>query len=245
MKRSMTVADGAAPSVVDRGGEGNGGIAARLNTVRTAIAGAAAAAGRDPKSVTLVAVGKNHGAGAIAEAIAAGQRVFGENRVQEAASKFPALKTRYPDLSLHLIGPLQTNKVRDAVALFDVIETVDRPKLAEKLAEEVRRTGRRPAFYIQVNIGAEPQKAGIGVAELDGLLALCRDSFHLPITGLMCIPPAGRDPGSYFVQLAALARGHGLGHLSMGMSGDYPAAIAAGATHVRVGTAIFGSRQAQ
>jgi pyridoxal phosphate enzyme (YggS family) len=217
-------------------------IAARLAQVRGKIADAAVAAGRDPLSVALVAVSKTHGGDAVRQALVAGQRIFGENRVQEAAAKFPALKTEFPDLVLHLIGPLQTNKVKDAVALFDVIETVDRPKLAEKLAQEMDRTGRRPRCYIQVNIGNEPQKAGVAPDDLGALLALARDEYRLPVVGLMCIPPAGEDPTRYFIAMAALAKTHDLPILSQGMSGDYQAAIAAGATHVRVGTAIFGGR---
>jgi pyridoxal phosphate enzyme (YggS family) len=222
--------------------EGGDAIAARLTAVRDKIAQAATAAGRDPRSVALVAVSKTHGIRAVRQALAAGQRIFGENRVQEAASKFPQLRADYPDLMLHLIGPLQTNKVKEAVALFDVIETVDRPKLAAKLAEEMRRSGRRPRCYIQVNIGNEPQKAGVAPHDISALLALSRDEYRLPVVGLMCIPPADRDPAPYFAQMAALARSHHLPILSQGMSGDYPAAIAAGATHVRVGTAIFGAR---
>jgi pyridoxal phosphate enzyme (YggS family) len=217
-------------------------IAARLSAVRDGIARAATAAGRDPRSVALVAVSKTHGIRAVRQALAAGQLIFGENRVQEAASKFPQLRAEYPDLMLHLIGPLQTNKVKDAVALFDVIETVDRPKLAEKLGEEMQKTGKRPRCYIQVNIGNEPQKAGVAPHDVSALLALSRDDYRLPIVGLMCIPPADRDPTPYFTQMAALAKQHQLPILSQGMSGDYPAAIAAGATHVRVGTAIFGAR---
>jgi pyridoxal phosphate enzyme (YggS family) len=217
-------------------------IAAQLAAVRQRIADAARAAGRDPRSVALVAVSKTHGAAAVRAAIAAGQRLFGENRVQEAQAKFPALKAEFPDLLLHLIGPLQTNKVKDAVALFDVIETLDRPKLAEKLAEEMNRSGRRPRCYIQVNIGREPQKAGIGAGDLGALLALCRDDYRLPVVGLMCIPPADKDPAPFFAAMCELARSHHLPILSMGMSGDFPAAIAAGASHVRVGTAIFGTR---
>ncbi len=210
--------------------------------MREQIAEAATSAGRDPRSVALVAVSKTHGIRAVREALGAGQRIFGENRVQEAQTKFPQLKAEFPDLVLHLIGPLQTNKVKDAVALFDVIETVDRPKLAEKLAEEMHRTGKRPRCYIQVNIGSEPQKAGVAPHDVSALLALSRDDYGLPIVGLMCIPPAGKDPMPYFAQMAVLAKAHHLPILSQGMSGDYPAAIAAGATHVRVGTAIFGAR---
>lgn len=210
--------------------------------MRAQIAEAATKAGRDPRSVALVAVSKFHGVRAVRAALAAGQRIFGENRVQEAAAKFPQLRADYPDLVLHLIGPLQTNKVKDAVALFDVIETVDRPKLAEKLAEEMHRTGKRPLCYIQVNIGNEPQKAGVAPHDVGALLALSRDEYRLPVVGLMCIPPVDRDPAPYFVQMAALAKQHQLPILSQGMSSDFPAAIAAGATHVRVGTAIFGTR---
>jgi pyridoxal phosphate enzyme (YggS family) len=217
-------------------------IAARLKTVQARMAEAAQAAGRDPRSVALVAVSKTHGMRAVRAALKAGQRIFGENRVQEAALKFPQLRADYPDLQLHLIGPLQTNKVKDAVALFDVIETVDRPKLAAKLAEEMQRSGKRPRCYIQVNIGNEPQKAGVAPHDVSALLALSRDEYRLPVVGLMCIPPADQDPTPYFTRMAALAKSHQLPILSQGMSGDYPAAIAAGATHVRVGTAIFGAR---
>jgi len=220
----------------------SGAIAARLKTVQDRIEAAARAAGRDPRSVALVAVSKTHGIRAVRQALAAGQRIFGENRVQEAASKFPQLRAEYPDLQLHLIGPLQTNKVKDAVALFDVIETVDRPKLAAELAKEMQKAGRRPRCYIQVNIGNEPQKAGVAPHDISALLALSRDEYRLPIVGLMCIPPADEDPTPYFTQMAALAKAHHLPILSQGMSGDFPAAIAAGATHVRVGTAIFGTR---
>jgi len=217
-------------------------IVARLKFVQARIGQAAQAAGRDPRSVALVAVSKTHGIRAVRQALAAGQKIFGENRVQEAAAKFPQLRADYPDLQLHLIGPLQTNKVKDAVALFDVIETVDRPKLAAKLAEEMQRSGKRPRCYIQVNIGNEPQKAGVAPHDISALLALSRDEYRLPVVGLMCIPPADRDPAPYFAQMAALAKAHQLPILSQGMSGDYPVAIAAGATHVRVGTAIFGAR---
>ena len=220
----------------------SGAIAQRLKSVQDKITAAAQAAGRDPRSVALVAVSKTHGIRAVRQALAAGQRIFGENRVQEAASKFPQLRADYPDLQLHLIGPLQTNKAKDAVALFDVIETVDRPKLAAELAKEMQKTGRRPRCYIQVNIGNEPQKAGVAPHDISALLALSRDEYRLPVVGLMCIPPADEDPAPYFARMAALAKAHQLPILSQGMSGDFPAAIAAGATHVRVGTAIFGAR---
>jgi pyridoxal phosphate enzyme (YggS family) len=220
----------------------DGAIATRLRAVQNQIEAAARAAGRDPRSVALVAVSKTHGVRAVRQALAAGQRIFGENRVQEAAAKFPQLRAEYPDIALHLIGPLQTNKAKDAVALFDVIETVDRPKLAAELAKEMQKSGRRPHCYIQVNIGNEPQKAGVAPHDVSALLALSRDEYRLPVVGLMCIPPAGDDPAPYFARMAALAKAHRLPILSQGMSGDFPAAIAAGATHVRVGTAIFGAR---
>jgi len=217
-------------------------ITGNLAAVRARVAAAARDAGRDPLSVTLVAVSKTHGPASIAAAIAAGQQVFGENRVQEAQSKYPALKAAHPDLVLHLIGPLQTNKARDAVALFDAIETVDRPKLARALATEMDRGGRRPACFVQVNSGEEPQKAGVLPAEADALVALCRDELGLPLAGLMCIPPLDEEPALHFALLREIARRNGLTGLSMGMSGDYETAIRFGATHVRVGTAIFGAR---
>ena len=215
---------------------------AALLSVKAQIAQAAQAAGRDPASVTLVAVSKTHGIEAIVPVLDAGQRVFGENRVQEALTKFPALKERYPDIELHGIGPLQTNKVRDAVALFDVIETLDRPKLARVIAEEMDRIGRRPNCLIQVNTGRELQKAGIEPEQADRFIQVCVQEYNLPITGLMCIPPAGLDPSQDFKLLADIAERNGLKVLSMGMSGDYAKAVALGATHVRVGTAIFGTR---
>ncbi len=218
-------------------------IADKLSEVRTHIAAAAKAAGRDPAGVTLGAVGKAHPAERIEAALAAGQRVFGENRVQEAAAKFPALKAAHTDPVLHLIGPLQTNKARQAVELFDVIETLDRPKLARALAKEMAATGRRPACYIQVNTGEEAQKAGIWPEEAAGLIALARDELGLPVAGLMCIPPFDEEPSLHFALLREIARRNGLDQLSMGMSGDYEVAIRFGATHVRVGTAIFGARQ--
>ena len=235
--------DGDLATEGDDGATAEGGaIAERLKSVQGRIEAAAVAAGRDPRSVALVAVSKTNGVRMVRQALAAGQRIFGENRVQEAAAKFPQLRADYPDLQLHLIGPLQTNKVKEAVALFDVIETVDRPKLAAELAKEMQKTGRRPRCYIQVNIGNEPQKAGVAPHDVSALLALSRDEYRLPIVGLMCIPPADEDPAPYFARMAALAKAHHLPILSQGMSGDYPAAIAAGATHVRVGTAIFGIR---
>ncbi|WP_247876096.1 YggS family pyridoxal phosphate-dependent enzyme [Azospirillum sp. TSH100] len=217
-------------------------VTARLDSVRRAIAETASACGRGDGAVTLVAVSKTHPAEAVEEALAAGQRVFGENRVQEAKAKFPALKDRFPDLELHLIGPLQTNKVKDAVTLFDVIQTLDRPKLAEALAEEMAKTGRRPRCLIEVNTGEEPQKAGIPPAEVEAFLADCRDRLGLPVTGLMCIPPVDEEAAMHFALLAGMARRLGLSEISMGMSGDYETAVRFGATHVRVGTAIFGAR---
>jgi PLP dependent protein len=214
----------------------------RLAEVRERIAAAARAAGRDPASVTLVAVSKTHGADRVRELLDAGQRVFGENRVQEAEEKFPALKAAYPDLALHLIGPLQTNKAREAVALFDVIQSVDRERLAATLAKEMTRAGRRPDCYIQVNTGEEPQKAGVLPAELDAFVASCRDTHKLPIAGLMCIPPVDEEPALHFGLLAKMAARNGLARISMGMSADYETAIRLGATHVRVGTALFGHR---
>ena len=218
------------------------GLADRLTVVRGRIAAAARAVGRNAADVTLVAVSKTHDAGAISAAIAAGQRVFGENRVQEAQAKYPALKAAHPDLVLHLIGPLQTNKAKEAVALFDVIETVDRPKLADALAREMERTGRRPRCFIQVNTGEEPQKAGVLPAAADAFIAECRERWRLPVVGLMCIPPLDQEPSPHFALLREIARRHELPELSMGMSADYEIAIRLGATHVRVGTAIFGER---
>ena len=219
-------------------------VAANLAAVRAKIAAAAEAVERDPAGVTLVAVGKTHPAAAIAAALAAGQRVFGENRVQEAEAKFPTLRADHPDLRLHLIGPLQTNKVKLAVGLFDVIETLDRPKLAHALARELAARGRCPDCYVQVNTGEEPQKAGVLPAEADGLIALARDELGLPLSGLMCIPPLDEAPSLHFALLREIARRNDLAQLSMGMSGDYETAIRFGATHVRVGTAIFGQRPA-
>lgn len=220
-----------------------GVIAANLAAVGGRIAAAAEAAGRAPQAVTLVAVSKTQPPAAVRAALAAGQRVFGENRVQEALAKYPALRGEFPDLELHLIGPLQTNKVRDAVAHFDAIETVDRPRLAEALAREMARSGRRPPCFVEVNIGEEPQKAGVLPEHADAFIADCRDRFGLPLVGLMCIPPADAAPEPFFALLREIARRNGLPGLSMGMSADYEAAIRFGATHVRVGTAIFGARQ--
>jgi hypothetical protein len=219
-------------------------VPARLRLVRQEIALAAEATGRDPGSVRLVAVTKTEPALTIEEAIGAGQRCFGENRVQEAQAKWPALKERHPGIELHLIGPLQSNKVREAVALFDAIETVDRPKLARALAEEMARADKRPRLFVQVNTGEEPQKAGVLPSEAESFVALCRDTFGLAVDGLMCIPPFDEEPAMHFALLAKLAQRIGVKELSMGMSGDFARAIGFGATYVRVGTAIFGARPA-
>jgi len=216
--------------------------AANLAQVRTRIAAAARAAGRDPADVALVAVTKTHGAAAIHAALAAGQRVFGENRVQEAEDKWPALKAEFGDARLHLIGPLQSNKAKRAVQLFDAIETVDRPKIARVLAEEMAKANRRPACFIEVNTGEESQKSGVLPAQVDAFVRECRETYGLPVEGLMCIPPADEEPSLHFGLLSEMAKRNGLRHLSMGMSADYEIAIAFGATFVRVGTAIFGPR---
>lgn len=217
-------------------------IADRFAQVRGRIAEAAMAAGRDPASVALIAVSKTQGPEALQAALDAGQRVFGENRVQEAQAHWAARRAALPDLELRLIGPLQTNNALEAVELFDVIETLDRERLAAALAAAMTRAGRRPSVLVQVNTGAEPQKAGVLPADADALIAAARDRYGLKVAGLMCIPPADEDPAPHFALLAAIAARNELSVLSMGMSGDYPAAIAAGATHVRVGSALFGER---
>ena len=217
-------------------------VADNLRTVRARIATAAQEADRPPSAIGLVAVSKFQPPDRIEAALEAGHRLFGENRVQEAKSRWPALRQRYGDIRLHLVGPLQTNKVKDAVALFDVIETVDRPKLADALAAEMDSTGRCPDCLVQVNTGEEAQKAGVAPAALSDLLRHCIKDCRLPITGLMCIPPLDESPAPHFALLAKLAARHSLALLSMGMSGDYEAAIHQGATLVRVGTAIFGER---
>ena len=217
-------------------------VTARLDDVRSRIAAAEQAAGREPGSATLVAISKAHPAERAAAAIAAGQRIFGENRVQEAMAKWPALKEATPGIRLHLVGPLQTNKAGDAVRLFDVIETVDRPKLARALAREMASSGHRPDCFIQVNTGEEPQKAGVLPADADAFIAACRDEFELPVVGLMCIPPVDEEPALHFALLAEMARRNGVSSLSMGMTADFETAIRLGATHVRLGTAVFGPR---
>ena len=214
----------------------------RLEQVRGRIEKAAREVGRDPASVRLVAVSKTFDAVDIEPVIAAGQRLFGENRVQEAQGKWPELRNAHPDLELHLIGPLQTNKVRDAVALFDVIQTLDRPKLAHALKAEIAARGKSVRLLVQVNTGEEEQKAGVAPADLPAFLALAQDELKLEVEGLMCIPPVDEEPAVHFAFLSKLAREHGLPELSMGMSGDFEAAVELGATYVRVGSAIFGHR---
>ena len=213
-----------------------------LVQVRAAIGRAAADYGRDPASITLVAVSKTFPAEDIAPVLAAGQRVFGENYVQEAKAKWPGLRERCPDVELHLIGPLQSNKARDAVQLFDVIHTLDRPSLAEALAKEIAKAGRAPRLLVQVNTGEEPQKGGVAPADVDAFLEACRDRYGLAVEGLMGIPPAEDPPSPHFALLNTIAARHGLKTLSMGMSADFDAAIQLGATHVRIGSAIFGAR---
>lgn len=214
----------------------------RLASVRRNIEDSVGEAGRKAGSVTLVAVSKTFSADEVRPVLDAGQRVFGENRVQEAQAKWPSLRMRHPDLRLHLIGPLQSNKAREAVALFDVIETVDREKIAAALAAELARQGRSPELYVQVNTGSEPQKAGIDPLDTATFVARCRDVHGLVVAGLMCIPPAKENAGPHFALLEKLARETGIEKLSMGMSGDYQKAIRFGATGVRVGSAIFGTR---
>jgi PLP dependent protein len=220
-------------------------IARNLATLRARIAAVAREAGRNPGEIELIAVSKTHPVEAVRAALAAGQRTFGENRVQEAAAKFPALKAAFPDLTLQLIGPLQTNKAVEAVRLFDAIHSLDRPRLADALTAAMAKEGRRPDCFIQVNTGEEPQKAGVLPAEADTLIAYCRERAGLPVIGLMCIPPVEAPPEPHFELLRAVARRHGLERLSMGMSTDFEAAIRCGATEIRVGTAIFGERPAR
>jgi pyridoxal phosphate enzyme (YggS family) len=213
-----------------------------LIAVRQEIAQACRDAGRDPASVTLVAISKTFGAEVIEPVIAAGQRIFGENRVQEAKAKWAPLIGRHAGLELHLVGSLQSNKAKDAVALFDAIHSVDRASLAEALAKEIAKQARRPLLFVEINTGAEPQKSGILPQDVDSFLATCRDRYGLAISGLMCVPPFDEAPAPHFALTAQIARRNGLSLLSMGMSADFVAAIAFGATHVRVGTAIFGAR---
>jgi len=214
-----------------------------LARVRGEIAAACTDAKRDPASVTLIAVSKTFGAEAIEPVIAAGQRVFGENRVQEAKAKWPLLRAAHPGIALHLIGPLQSNKAKEAVALFDAIHSVDRPSIAEALAKEIAKQNRHPTLFVEVNTGEEPQKAGVLPHEADAFIKTCRETHGLTIAGLMCIPPFEEAPAPHFALAAKIAARNGLSLLSMGMSADFATAIAFGATHVRVGTAIFGGRQ--
>lgn len=220
------------------------GTSERLEAVRAQVAQACRDCGRTEDAVTLIAVSKTFPAADILPVIAAGQKVFGENRVQESREKWPGLRAAHAGLELHLIGPLQSNKARDAVGLFDAIHTVDRPKIAAALAEEAARAGRQPQLFVQVNTGAEPQKAGILPEAADAFIAECRERYKLKIFGLMCIPPVGDVPDPHFALLAKIAARNGLSGLSMGMSADFAAAIRQGATHIRVGSAIFGHRPA-
>ena len=217
-------------------------VVARLQETRNAIARAARDFGREPEAVTLVAVSQTKPAEMIVPVLGAGQVDFGENYVQEAKEKWPALRERFPKARLHMIGPLQSNKARDAVALFDVIQSLDRESLAKELAREIERAGKAPELIVQVNTGAEPQKGGVLPGEADAFLELCRSRYSLTIAGLMCIPPAEDPPSPHFALLGKIAKRNGLAILSMGMSADYEAAIQLGATHVRVGSAIFGAR---
>jgi len=213
-----------------------------LDHVQAEISRACRDAHRDPAEVTLIAVSKTFGVDAIEPVIAGGQRVFGENRVQEAKAKWPLLLAKHPGIEVHLIGPLQSNKAKEAVALFDAIHSVDRSSLCEALTKEISKQGRQPILFVQINSGAEPQKAGILPQDADAFLAACRDQYGLRISGLMCLPPLDEAPGPHFALTAKIAKRNGLSLLSMGMSADFPTAIALGATHIRVGSAIFGER---
>ncbi|MGE0409783.1 MAG: YggS family pyridoxal phosphate-dependent enzyme [Amphiplicatus sp.] len=213
-----------------------------LANIRARLNAATAEAGRAGDRITIVAVSKKHGPERILPLLEAGHRVFGENRVQEALAKWPPLKARFADIEIHLVGPLQTNKAKEAVALFDVIETLDREKLARALAAEMRAQNRKPRLYVQVNTGEEPQKAGVAPADADGFIAACREVHGLAIEGLMCLPPEAEAPAPHFALLAKIARRNGLDRLSMGMSGDFEIAAQLGASHVRIGAAIFGPR---
>lgn len=217
-------------------------IAENLAAVKARIESEARTAGRDPATVGLVAVSKTHDAETVAEALRTGHRRFGENRVQEAEAKWPGLRDAFPGIELHLIGPLQTNKVKEALALFDVIETLDRPKLAEALVRARDAGARLPRLFVQVNTGCEEQKAGVLPQEADAFLRRCAEEWHLPVDGLMCIPPVEQEPSPHFALLRKIAERNGIATLSMGMSHDYPVAVALGASLVRVGTAIFGDR---
>jgi len=238
---AATIAPGMAEPIASNAPLDRAAAAGRLDAVYAEIAQASRIAGRDADDVTLVAVSKTHPAAAIEALIAAGQTVFGENRIQEAETKFLALKARHPGLRLHMIGQLQSNKAGAAVALCDAIHSLDRASLADALAKAMDAQDRRPDCFIQVNIGAEAQKGGCAIADLPALLAQC-ERLALPVQGLMCVPPLDIEPAPYFALLAKLAGDHGLDALSMGMSGDYPIAVQLGATHVRVGSALFGNR---
>jgi len=235
--------------MAELGSHGVGEIASatvlRLRDVRTKMARSVADSGRSTDAVTLVCVSKGQGIDAVRPVLMAGERVFGENRVQEAESKWPTLRGEFEGIRLHLIGPLQTNKVRDAVSLFDVIETLDRPKLAEALASEFQAGRHKPLLFVQVNTGREPQKAGVAPEDVDAFLAFCRTTCKLEIAGLMCIPPVGQQVSPHFALLSVIAARNGITQLSMGMSADYELGIQLGATHVRVGSAIFGERPAR
>jgi hypothetical protein len=224
-----------APEIIDR-------VSANLAAVKAKIAQAASDADRNPEDVTLIAVSKVQPRDRVEAALLAGHRVFGENRVQEAEERWPPFKERFPDVQLHLIGPLQTNKARAAVQLFDTIHTVDRPRLAATLARLFDETGRRLPCYIEINTGSEPQKAGVLPEDADAFIKSCREEYQLPVVGLMCIPPAADVPAPHFAFLADIAKRNGLTRLSMGMSADYEAAVQLGATDVRVGSSIFGER---
>lgn len=214
----------------------------RFRLVLAEISRTATACGRDPAEVTLVVASKMQSSEELEPLLEAGHRVFGENRVQEALAKWPPLRERYPDVQLRLIGPLQSNKAREAVAHFDVIETLDRPRLAEAIADQIARQGRSPGLYVEVNTGGEAQKAGVSPADADGFIKACRERYGLTISGLMCVPPLGEQASPHFALLAKIARRNGVTDLSMGMTADYPLGIQLGATHVRVGSAIFGPR---
>lgn len=218
------------------------GVVDRWNEARSRIDRAARESGRDPKTVTLVCVTKTFPSAAIVPLLEAGQRVFGENRVQEAREKWPDLKARYPGVELHLLGPLQSNKVKDAIETFDVIQSLDREKIARALSVELARSGKPMRFLVQVNTGAEPQKSGVPVEEADAFVALCRDELGLPVQGLMCVPPVDEQASPHFALLSTIAARNGLSVLSMGMSADFEQAVELGATHVRVGSAIMGER---
>ena len=224
-------------------GEESAAVAGNLAAVRERIAAAGQAAGRPADAATLIAISKSQSEARIRAALDAGQRVFGENRVQEAQVHWTELRGAYPDLELHFVGHLQSNKVAEAVALFDVIHSLDRPKLARALAREMARSGARVGLFVQVNIGEEPQKGGVAPGDAEAFIADCREEYGLEIDGVMCIPPADQEPSPYFALLAGIAQRSGLRYLSMGMTGDYEIAVRLGATHVRVGRAIFGERQ--